>query len=68
MGLKLVETKASSKSAATKSKLPDEKKAKPKKNAAWQSQPKKETKNTKLVMVETKKITKPKKKASPSKK
>ena len=43
------------KSTTTKSKLPEEKKAKTKKIASWQSQPKKETGNTKLVMVETKK-------------
>ena len=55
------------KSTTTKSKLPEEKKAKTKKIASWQSHPKKKTGNTKLVMVETKKPTKPKK-ASPLKK
>ncbi len=70
VGLKLVETKASVKSANTKSELPEKKKAKTKKIASWQSQPKKETENKKLVMVETKKGVKTKKptKTSPSKK
>lgn len=58
VGLNLVETKASMKSTTTKSKLPEEKKAKTKKIASWQSQPKKKTENTKLVMVETKKNNK----------
>jgi len=70
VGLKLVETKAPIKSVGAISKNPENKKAKPKKVASWQSKPKKETVNTKLVMIETKKAAKPKKvaKASPSKK
>ena len=58
------------KSTTTKSKLPEGKEVKTKKNASWQSQPKKKTENTKLVMVETKKTTKTTKpkKASPLKK
>ena len=69
VGLKLVETKKNTKTSTTKPKAPVKKKAINKKVASWQNQQKKETNNSKLVMVETK-TKKPKRttKASPSKK
>ena len=66
VGLKLVETKKTTKVTATKSKIQTEKKKTPKKVASWQTKKKKQTGETKLVMVETKGMSK-KPKANKSK-